>query len=527
MKKTLTVNISGIVFHIDEDAYDKLNIYLLRIRSHFTTAEGGDEIMTDIESRIAEMLQGKISGSKEVITLGEVLEVIHQLGDPEQIGGGEEHAGDPKGKIPMEEKHPRRLYRDPDNAILGGVAGGLGIYFQIDPVWIRILFVLLALLSGFGILTYLILWIVVPKARTTAEKLEMKGEQINVSNIEKTIREEYESVKKNLKDLSAEAGKSFKKKSERRAGESILNNLVVVVGDIFRVFFRVVAVLIGLLFLIVGFSLIMGFIWSLAGGPVSFGPDFEVKAFSLPALAELILTNQTLVTLAVISMVLIIGVPLLVMIYAGVRLIFGLKANARFFGWTALALWLGGLGLGLILFFSGLRNFTTQRSVVQETVMETTLPDTLYLDLNHNRFHEMGLTEREADEIGSWNLLWASETNQRSGIPRLQIHHTTNATVLVVVKKEARGMNPAVARRNAESISYAFTEDTGRLIFDPFFSFDKEDGWRAQKVEIDVYVPATIPIIVSDALEEVVDVRWHFSKELHQEVQEISREFLL
>ena len=132
MKKTLTVNISGIVFHIDEDAYEKLNQYLASVRRHFTPDDGCDEIMADIESRIAETLQEKISDSKQVVSLHDVQAVISQLGEPDQIGGEEEPATEEAGKRIRTEKTARRLYRDPDNAILGGVAGGLGAYFQVD-----------------------------------------------------------------------------------------------------------------------------------------------------------------------------------------------------------------------------------------------------------------------------------------------------------------------------------------------------------------------------------------------------------
>lgn len=217
MKKTLTVNISGIVFHIDDDAYAKLDRYLITIRRHFSSDEGCDEIIAGIEGRIAEMFQEKVTASKQVVTLADVKEVISQLGEPEQISGSDE-ASDKKQESGSGDsdyydiKASKRLYRDPDDKYIGGVCGGLGAYFQVDPTWMRLLFIV-GIFAGFGILLYIILWIVIPRARTTAEKLEMRGERVNLSNIEKSIKEDIQDIKNNLRNISEETRDAFKKKS--------------------------------------------------------------------------------------------------------------------------------------------------------------------------------------------------------------------------------------------------------------------------------------------------------------------------
>jgi phage shock protein C len=219
MKRTLTANISGIVFHIDEDAYEKLSRYLDNIRRHFSTDEGCEEIISGIEGRIAEMFQEKIRDQRQVITLENVREVISQLGEPEQISGeepGESKQASGAASAPFAEKGSKRLYRDPDDKYIGGVCGGLGAFFQVDPTWIRLLFII-GIFAGFGILLYLILWIVIPRARTTAEKLEMRGEKVNLSNIERSIKEDLHDIKQNLRDLSEETKDAFKKKALTRA----------------------------------------------------------------------------------------------------------------------------------------------------------------------------------------------------------------------------------------------------------------------------------------------------------------------
>ena len=513
MKKTLTVNISGIVFHIDEDAYEKLNQYLASVRRHFTPDDGCDEIMADIESRIAETLQERITDSKQVISLSDVQSVISQLGEPDQIGGEEEAVPGEEGKRIRTEKTQRRLYRDPENAILGGVSGGLGAYFQVDPTWIRVAFVLFTFVYGFGPLLYLILWIVVPKARTTAEKLEMRGEKVNISNIEKTIREELGDVKKNLKDFSEEAQETFKKKSDYAYPERRQGNFARFAGNFFRVFFKVVGILIGLFLMFLGVFLLVGFASALLGGPVLIDSDFGLQLFSLPALAGIFFNNTTLINLAITGIILVLGIPLLAMVYAGARLIFGFDVKIRYFGFVTFMLWVAGLGICLFIFLSGARNFASQRSHTQEIVLQTPEAGRLILDVDEQKIRDLGISPYSDIRSGSWDLLWMTETGERNGIPRLRIRTTTSNEIRMIITKESRGLSPSIAMENAESISYGFSQENNEVILDPFFSFEESDGWRAQRVFIELYVPENIPVEVTDGLRKALNVRWYMQHE--------------
>ncbi len=213
MKKTMTVNINGIVFHIDEDAYVRLSAYLERIRGHFESDVGCDEIISGIESRIAEVFQEKKQDQRQVVTIEDVEEAISQLGEPSQISGEEdakEKTRESEEPETEDEYAPKRLFRDPDNKYIGGVCGGLGAYFHIDPTWIRIIFLITLFAYSFGLILYIILWIVIPKARTMGDRLSMRGEKINLSNIEKSIKEDLNDIKKNLENLSANKGSKKK-----------------------------------------------------------------------------------------------------------------------------------------------------------------------------------------------------------------------------------------------------------------------------------------------------------------------------
>jgi len=198
MKKTFTINLGNRVFSIDEDAYERLQEYLERIEGYFSDQKEREDIINDIEIRISELFSERLSAGKQVITILDVEEIITVMGDPGVI------AGDKEDKSRSYSHHERgssqrRLFRDPENRIIGGVCGGLGAYLNIDPLIIRILVAILSLTFGVGLLIYLILWIVVPEARTTAQKLEMRGDSVNASNIGKFVRDEFESVKKSFR----------------------------------------------------------------------------------------------------------------------------------------------------------------------------------------------------------------------------------------------------------------------------------------------------------------------------------------
>ena len=192
MKKTFTINISGSVFHIEEDAYEVLQKYLVNLKNHFGNGEEGKEILADIEARIAEICSVKSADWKKIITLDLVNEVIETMGTPESIS----QEADDEEPLPGQVKSKKRLYRDPEHRVLGGVCGGLAAYFDMDIAVMRIIFVLLTFITtGAGVLAYLILWIAVPKAVNTAQRLEMRGQNVSVKNIEKFIKEETDAVK--------------------------------------------------------------------------------------------------------------------------------------------------------------------------------------------------------------------------------------------------------------------------------------------------------------------------------------------
>ena len=195
MKITVSINLGGYFFNIDEDAYAELKMYLRNLELHFAKEESSSEILSDIETRMAELFRTKLTSYKQVINIDDVRQTITVLGTPQDISDNDGTSSRDKFSSPGY----HRMYRDPDHRIIGGVCAGMGAYWDIDPVIIRVIFIALILAGGIGAMVYLILYIVLPEARTTAQKIEMKGEPVNIHNIKEAVKKEFDSVRKNMK----------------------------------------------------------------------------------------------------------------------------------------------------------------------------------------------------------------------------------------------------------------------------------------------------------------------------------------
>jgi len=196
MKKTININLGGKPFIIDEDAYKDLDKYLNAIEKHFSKSEGFEDILYDIEVRISELLEEEGEGG-QIINLKKLEKVKNTMGRPQDFGASAEE------EIYSNSGHEKtkRLFRDPDEKVIAGVSGGLAAYFGIkDPVIVRILFVFLAMTS-IGLLLYIILWIVIPYAKTSSDFLAMRGEEINIENIAKTVEDGFDELKNTFDDL--------------------------------------------------------------------------------------------------------------------------------------------------------------------------------------------------------------------------------------------------------------------------------------------------------------------------------------
>ena len=194
MKITVSINLGGYSINIDEDAYAELKRYLKNLELHFAGEESSAEILSDIETRMAELFRTKLTNYKQVIDIGDVHQVITVLGTPEDISDNEGPTVSDKFSSPGY----HRMYRDPDHRSIGGVCAGIAAYWDMEIWLVRVIFLILAFM-GVGILIYLILYIVIPEAKTTADKIAMKGNPVNIHNIKDSVKQEFDTVRKNMK----------------------------------------------------------------------------------------------------------------------------------------------------------------------------------------------------------------------------------------------------------------------------------------------------------------------------------------
>ena len=337
MKKTFNINLGGIVFHIDEDAYDLLDKYLSNLRIHFSKEEGAEEIVHDMELRISELFSERLNEKKQVVTLKDVEEIIAQMGKPEEFS--EDTTQDTSEYI-KEEKGPKRLFRDPDNKVIGGVCSGIAAYLGWDVTAVRIIFIALALpfiLNGSLILNgvviaYIIAWIIIPEANTATEKLSMKGMKVNVENIGKTVTDGFEKVNDYVK--------SDKPRSIlHKIGEAIVS----VVGFLVKAVLVIAAICftpVLFILLVVCFSLLMAAIGVIGSLPAFFYHAMPVVDWSV------VTSSPVPTTLLAVSGILVIGIPIVGFIHFLMSTFGGWKAMPFAARMTLLVLWLIALGVG-------------------------------------------------------------------------------------------------------------------------------------------------------------------------------------
>jgi len=475
MKKALKINLSGQIFHIDEDAYEKLKVYLDTISSHFSNASESKEIISDIELRIAELFREKMSSENQVISIKEVDEVIDIMGRPEEIADDEEPTGSKRNR---EQRASRRLYRDPENAVIGGVCSGLSAYFNVDVLLIRILFIIFFFFGGGSLFLYIILWIAVPRAETAAEKLEMKGEKVNVNNIEKAIREEYDEVKDNLK--KARNSENFRKTEDAFTG------FLKAIGTIFIVFVKIILGFIAVGFILAGIGLLFGTISFVFFGAhfLPFGPDGNMQ-HTFPELIQPFVNPENASAFIIASMLLIL-IPILAIIYGLFKALFRFKAKDRILGMGAFTIWiLALLAVFMLVYYEG-RNYQDGDSLSDTKTLAPFAGDTLYLSLDPADLNEMD-SQEYFDIDNKW--YFSEEMDSFYGDIDINVRKSTDSEYKVRIEKNARGRSNEDAQKLAQEIMYEYKQKDSSLILDPYYLIERDGPWRAQSVEVTVYVP--------------------------------------
>ena len=339
MKKTLTVNLGGTVYHIDDDAYRLLDDYLANLKHFFRKQEGAEEIVNDIEIRIAELFAEKVSAGKQVITIADVEEIIARVGKPEDFGVSDDESEPHKkeqtassGQGYTRTTTARRLFRDPDNKLLGGVASGLAAYFDWDITLVRILMIVLLFVPYCPmIILYIIGWIIIPEARTAAEKLSMRGEAVTIENIGKTVTDGFERVADGVNNfVNSDKPRTFLQK----VGDA----LVSIAGFFLKACLVVLAIICSPVLFVLAIVFVALVIAAIA---VAIGGGAALYQM-LPSVdwSPLISTSPMMTIAGSIAGVVLAGIPLAAIIFVILRQIFNWSPMSSGLKWSLLIIWI-------------------------------------------------------------------------------------------------------------------------------------------------------------------------------------------
>lgn len=535
MKKVIRVNIGGLVFQIDNEAYDKLDSYISALRKQFEGTEGGEEIIHDIEFRIAEIFQEKTKReNREAILTEDIDEIIRVMGAPKDLEEEEESpsaarpesetgpaapeeaepetagadAGDPTPPPPDPRYEGRkRFYRNADDKLLGGVCSGLATYIDADPLVVRLAFILFTLAASAGIWLYIILWILVPEARTTSAKLQQRGEKVTVESIEKAIKRETRDLQKRFKDFQKNP-KEYFDKAERRAqdiakqaereakdiadrAERKAKDFFVETGDPLRRMFRggarlfagliVAAVAVGVVVITVA---LVG-----SAGYVRFG---------LPGFADYVFSTGTQSTLATAGMALVLAVPLVVLLYKAMKLMLNLRIGTRGLDGLFLAAWVVGVALVVGVGTRVAMEFQREVSYREEAPLAVAPSGVFRLNRMDDRFgNAVDWFDFETVRVYEDTVLFQDV--------ELDIRKADDGRYALYTIRRARGQDRRDARNNARDIHYAFRQDGDSVVELSDWYALRHRTWRDQRLDLLFTVPVGRGLIIDPSLRPIVD----------------------
>ena len=488
MNKTININLGGYFFHIDETAYQKLRRYLDAIsKSLSDDPQGKNEIIADIEARISELLSEKIADARQVVNEQDISNIIKIMGEPEDYEENETGYTDNSSSYQRKKTSNRKLYRDGDDKFLGGVAAGVGHYLGIDAIWLRLLLIALFFSAGFGFLIYIILWVLLPEATTTAEKLEMEGEHVTIDNIEKKIREEFSAIKETLEDgannVKKKVADGFQKNGKKAT--SGLQELIGVIGTIVSVLFNMIGKFIGVIIIIFSaIILVLLFLAIFSLGSfelLGYGEDF----INLP---NFMFDSLIPYWVLAIALFVLIGFPFLILFVLGLRII---SSNIKKLGKTVslslLGIWIIAL---LTLLFTGIELGTSSayngtKISASELVIKPT--DTLHLEMINDDMLFFQETLRRSSKrvfVSDNKLEKIYSTNIKVAVEK-----SNSEASSIKIRKVSEGRNKTKATENATGIDYKYEEAQNTLQLNGFFLSHLTYRFSDEVVYATIYIP--------------------------------------
>lgn len=474
MNKTVTANLGGWVFHIEEKAYEILKAYLQSLRNHFKKMDGGDEIVADIEIRIAEIFKERLQDNREVIINDDVQFIIGEMGKPEDFEDFETEETD----YSYETSANRKLYRDKENGIFGGVASGIAAYFDISTFWVRLFFIICTWF-GMSILIYVLLWMLIPAANTMQQKMEMRGEPFNLDNLEKNLKDEFNDVKQSVQEFAKDKHWAQKLGNGiERFFVSVANGVAFLFKGIFKFFF----LMFGITILILVFS-----------------ATFHLFESSL---LSLIFQGSWWFQFASVGLLcLSIGVSITIIISI-LRWVFGIgkepSQNGRFVRNGFIALIFFGILLMLLTGSKALFNFNEESQIVRSYPI-TEAQDTLYI----GKINEYDIDEQNFKVISGEKFNINQSYNSFFEDVRLDVIASRNKEVNVSYVVESYGASPSSARKNAKNVEYPIYRRDSLILFSDRFSLNEKESWNNQSIKASIRIPVGQTVYLAPEAAEI------------------------
>jgi phage shock protein PspC (stress-responsive transcriptional regulator) len=474
MNKTTSINLGGYFFHIDEDAFRKLSNYFDAVRSSLSP-DGREEIINDIESRISELFTEKLGTTKQVIGLKEVDDIITIMGQPEDYKIEEDTPKNDFQSNYTSSSSSKKLYRDKENSFLGGVLSGLGHYFGVDPLWLRIIMVILFFGFGTGLVLYIILWILIPEAVTTSQKLEMKGEPINISNIEKKVKEGFNEISDKFSNLDHDKMATNAKNGAERIGKTISE----IVTSIFNAISKIIG---GFIVLFTSMTLISVIIGGIAMMFFSSMPDnFLYNHIHTP------FSFETPIWLQGLLLIIVLGIPLFYLLILGLKILTTrMKSIGNSINYSLLAIWIIGLGTVLFLTIKEISQNAYTGKAIEKVAINLKPTDTLTVKFISNNLYGKDNYDYENFEvihdITDKEIIFSNNVS-------IKIVETNEPIAFLQIEKSAEGSSIKKAKQTAEKIKYNVKIENNNLILDNFWITDLANKKHDQEVELFLYLP--------------------------------------
>ena len=494
MNKTIIININGIVFHIEEDAYEILKNYMTDVKRHFLNSADSLEITTDIENRIAELFSDILTTeNKQVIVEQDVNNVIEQMGRVADFDEIYEGTQNPAGAPFTYSTGERKLFRDTDDHLAGGVCSGIANYFNIQPLWVRLAFALSVFFAGTGLLVYIILWIVIPKAATRADRMAMKGQKLTLQGFKDNLEQELSTVRGHLNDLHEEA-RPVVYKMRDFAGD-FFNHFGIFLREAIKILGKVIG----------GIALLAAFAGAIA--MVCFFVAFMAfdGAHTTHLFPDLITENKHSYNIYIAAFVTAF-VPVVMIIILLISALFKTRGVSRTTGTTILIIWICSLSVLIYYITKAASTLREGESFTKTINLKATPNNVYYLKLNDVKY----LTHDDSTRLDIKNnfndvIINNDDDEHEGGYVNLSIEKSDVTQPVLIEEFSARGRDDFEALQNAQNTRYIFTQQDSVIKLDNVLR-RTAGGWHQEELHLTLKVPMNAKVIIDQELNNRINL---------------------